>query len=102
LNAAVNNTPSADAELDYRIYQHACKTLAQSASREIFEQGYGQGLFHFSSQKMLLADILSLYKINLQQLAGEWLASTHQASAYGREPLTAALTLISKLDSSVQ
>lgn len=89
-----------DAELDYQIYQHACQNLAQPANRETFDQGYAQGLFQFSAQKSLLADLLSLYEINLQRLAGEWLASTADASAYGREPLTAALKLISQLKST--
>jgi hypothetical protein len=100
LDTAVNHRQLADAELDYQIYQHACKTLEQSTSREVFEQGYENGLFHFSNQKTLLADLLSIYEIHLQKLAGEWLASTHQASAYGHTPLSAALKLICKLDSN--
>ncbi len=93
----VSADTSADAALDFHIYQHACKMLDQQPSREAFEQGYAQGQFHFSSQDALLAELMQLYQINLQQLAGEWLASTANASAYGEQPLKAALKLITKL-----
>ena len=97
MDTTAEKAPSADAALDYQIYQHACKTLEQVASRQDFEQGYAQGQFHFSSQKALLADLLVQYEINLQRLAGEWLASTHNASAYDPAPLPAVLKLITKL-----
>lgn len=97
MNSVVEDAPIGDAALDYQIYQHACKNLEQEASRQAFEQGYAQGQFHFSSQKFLLSDLLTVYEINLQRLAGEWLASTSNDSAYGQQPLQAVLKLITKL-----
>ncbi len=82
--------------LDYIVYCHACKTLKQSASDKQFEEGYKKGLFHFSQDKHLLADLLELYQINLQRLAGEWLASTTNSSVFAAEPLEAVLKLVIK------
>ena len=81
-------------ELDYWMYQHACKVLAKTGSKQEFEAGYGQGQFQFSSDKALLVDLMETYNINIQRLAGEWLASTAGNSFYGDTPLMAACRLV--------
>ena len=81
-------------ELDYWMYQHACKVMEQSSSKDEFDKGYSNGQFHFSSDKALLADLMETYNINIQRLAGEWLASTDGNSFYGDTPLMAACRLI--------
>ncbi len=80
--------------LDYWMYQHACKVLDKSGSKEDFDKGYGNGQFHFSSDKALLSDLMETYNINIQRLAGEWLASTAGNSFYGDTPLMAACRLV--------
>ncbi len=84
-------------ELDYQMYCHACKATGQSASRTAFEAGYGKGQFHFQQDKTLLLDLLETYRVNVQFLAEEWLASNERASAWGETPLVAACRLVLKL-----
>lgn len=84
-------------ELDYQMYCHACKVTGQKASRDAFAAGYGNGQFRFQQDKSLLLDLLETYKINVQYLAQEWLASNERASAWGETPLIAACRLILKL-----
>ena len=81
-------------ELDYWMYYHACKTLEKTPSRETFETDYTQGKFHFYQDKALLVDLMHQHNIRIQRLAGEWLASTESASAYGDCPLSAACRLV--------
>lgn len=94
---AIQSAPIADQDLDYLIYLHACKITQQTPDHAHFIKTHQQGQLNFSTNKHLLADLLELYQINLQRLAGEWLASTDSASSYGPQPLTAALKLIAKL-----
>lgn len=82
------------AELDYQMYCHACAVTGQTASRQAFEQGYGKGQFQFHQDKSLLADLLETYRINVQYLAEEWLASNDRASAWGATPIEAACRLV--------
>ena len=84
-------------ELDYQMYCHACKATGQSASRATFDTGYGKGQFHFHQDKTLLLDLLETYRVNVQFLAEEWLASNERASAWGETPLIAACRLVLKL-----
>ena len=84
----------AGAELDYQMYCHACAVTGQTASRQGFEQGYGEGKFHFHQDKALLADLLETYRINVQYLAQEWLASNLVASAWGSTPCEAVCRLV--------
>ncbi len=81
-------------QLDYWMYNHACKVMGQSASKSEFQEGYSQGRFHFSEDRALLADLMETYNINIQRLAGEWLASTSGNSYYGDTPLIAACRLV--------
>lgn len=83
--------------LDYQMYCHACKATGQTPSQHAFNTGYAQGQFHFQQDKALLLDLLETYKINVQYLAEEWLASCSNASAWGETPLIAACRLILKL-----
>ncbi len=83
--------------LDYQMYCHACKVAGQSASRDAFAAGYAKGQFQFQRDKTLLLDLLETYKINVQFLADEWLASNDRASAWGETPLVAACRLILRL-----
>jgi hypothetical protein len=81
--------------LDYQMYLHACKVLNHAhTSKKEFEEGYEKGQFHFSTDKNLLADLLETYRVNVQFLAGEWLASNTQGSAYSSSPLEAVCRLI--------
>ncbi len=80
--------------LDYWMYQHACKVMDKTASKEAFETGYSTGLFHFSTDKALLVDLMTTYTINIQRLAGEWLASTSGQSYYADCPLEASCRLV--------
>lgn len=80
--------------LDYWMYQHACKVLEKGASKEDFDKGYAAGQFGFSTDKALLGDLMETYNINIQRLAGEWLASTAGNSFYGDTPLQAACRLV--------
>lgn len=81
-------------QLDYWMYQHACKVLEKAGSKEDFDKGYGNGQFQFSTDKALLVDLMETYNINIQRLAGEWLASTAGNSFYGDTPLMAACRLV--------
>lgn len=80
--------------LDHQMYLHACKVLQQAHSKNEFEAGYEKGQFHFSTDKSLLVDLLETYQVNVQFLAGEWLASNTQSSAYSASPLEAVCRLI--------
>ncbi len=84
-------------QLDYWMYQHASQLLNEAANQQCFLDGYERGRFHFSSDSALLADLMHQYAINIQQLAGEWLASNTQASIYGSTPTEAACRLVVKL-----
>lgn len=84
--------------LDFEMYCHACKATGQTSSRDTFDAGYGKGQFHFHQDKALLIDLLETYKVNVQYLAEEWLASNDRASAWGDTPLVAACRLILKLN----
>ena len=84
--------------LDYQMYCHACGVTGQTPSKQAFDAGYGQGQFRFQMDKTLLIDLLETYKINVQYLAQEWLASNDRASAWGETPLVAACRLILKLN----
>ena len=81
-------------QLDYWMYQHACKVMEKTASKADFETGYKNGEFQFSTDKALLMDLLQVYNINLQRLAGEWLASTSGHSVYADCPLEAVCRLV--------
>ncbi|PCJ45589.1 MAG: hypothetical protein COA99_04500 [Moraxellaceae bacterium] len=81
-------------ELDYWMYKHACEVLENNGTKEEFESGYADGRFHFCEDKALLPDLLETYTINLQRLAGEWLASTSGHSYYADSPLVAANRLV--------
>ena len=81
-------------ELDYQMYCHACSVTGQAASRQAFEQGYGEGRFHFHQDKALLADLLETYRINVQYLADSWLASNLVSSAWGETPSEAVCRLV--------
>lgn len=84
-------------ELDYQMYCHACKLMGKPASRGDFDAGYSKGQFHFQQDKSLLLDLLETYRINVQYLADEWLASNDRSSAWGETPLVAACRLILQL-----
>ena len=80
--------------LDYTMYCHACKVTGQTPSKPAFDAGYAKGQFHFHQDKTLLVDLLETYRINVQYLAEEWLASNSEGSAWGETPLIAACRLI--------
>ncbi len=80
--------------LDYEMYQYACRVSGKPPSKAEFEQGYQQGQFQFQRDKQLLLDMLETYKVNVQFLANEWLASNTKASAWGETPLVAVCRLI--------
>ena len=84
-------------ELDYQMYCHACKATGQPPSRSAFDAAYGKGQFRFQQDKTLLVDLLETYRINVQYLAEEWLASNDKASAWGETPLVATCRLVLKL-----
>ncbi|RLP55990.1 MAG: hypothetical protein D6160_00870 [Ketobacter sp.] len=90
----MKNTEVEGQNLDYEMYQYACKVSGKSPSQTEFEQGYQQGQFQFQKDKQLLLDLLETYKINVQFLAEEWLASNTKASAWGDTPLVAVCRLV--------
>lgn len=81
-------------ELDFWVYKNACEVLEKKGSKEEFDAGYSEGKFHFHEDKALLADLMETYTINIQRLAGEWLASTSGQSYYADTPLIAACRLV--------
>lgn len=81
-------------ELDFWMYKNACEVLEKNASKEEFDSGYSAGKFHFYEDKALLVDLMETYTINIQRLAGEWLASTSGQSYYADTPLIAACRLV--------
>ena len=83
--------------LDYQLYQHGAQLLKKSASEADFLAGYQTGKYQFSQAPNLLDSLLSIYKINLQTLCGEWLASTETASQFGKTPIESVSGLIKKL-----
>ncbi len=91
---AFNVTHLTGKSLDYQMYLHGCKVLHQPHSRTTFDESYEAGQFHFSADKSLLIDLLETYHVNVQYLAGEWLASNTQGSAYSHSPLEAVCRLI--------
>ena len=94
LEVVMNTEDLSGEELDYQMYRHACNVTGQQASREAFEQGYSQGQFHFHQDKALLSDLLETYKLNVQYLAEEWLASNANGSAWGETPAEATCRLV--------
>lgn len=80
--------------LDYWMYCHAAKLLKRQASIAEFETGYKQGLYRFSIDKALLADLMTQYHIRVQMLGEEWLASTESHSQFGDDPILAACRLV--------
>ena len=80
--------------LDFAMYQHACAVTGEKGSESAFKAGYGEGKFHFHSDKTLLLDLVETYRLNIQFLANEWLASTTSGSAWGETPLIAACRLV--------
>ena len=90
-------TPSEAKDLDYLLYQHGCKTLKTAEQASQFEEGYAQGKYHFSQAPQLLEDLMLIYSINIQQICGEWLASTQDASEYGKTPLKSVTELLKRL-----
>lgn len=93
----MNVTELRDQDLDYEMYLHACKVSGKQASKQDFEEKYSQGQYHFHRDKALLLDLIETYKINVQHLAQEWLASTPSASAWGETPLVAVCRLVLSL-----
>ncbi len=83
-----------DQALDYEMYLHACKVSGKQPSKEEFEANYSKGQYQFHRDKTLLLDLMETYKINVQYLAQEWLASTPKASAWGETPLVAVCRLV--------
>lgn len=81
-------------DLDYEMYRYACKVSGKTPSEAEFEQGYQKGQFQFQKDKQLLLDMLDTYKVNVQFLADEWLASNTKASAWGETPLVAVCRLV--------
>lgn len=81
-------------ELDYWMYRHAAQQLGRDISDQEFEQGYEQGLYRFSVDKALLADLMERYDIRMQMLGREWLASTETTSQFGLDPIIAACRLV--------
>ena len=80
--------------LDYWMYRHAAQQLGRKISEQEFEQGYEQGLYQFSVDKALLADLMERYDIRMQMLGREWLASTETISQFGIDPIIAACRLV--------
>lgn len=80
--------------LDFEMYQHACRVSGKKPTQAEFDQGYQAGKFRFQQDKELLPDLLETYKINVQFLADEWLASNERASAWGDTPIVAACRLV--------
>lgn len=81
-------------DLDYWMYQQACHHLSKAASRADFDAGYAEGKFHFVEDRALLADLIETYQMNIQRIAGDWLASTAGNSFYGDNPIEAACRLV--------
>lgn len=73
-------------ELDSSMYQYACQRLGKTPSQDEFEQGYARGEFHFVADAALLGELIALYRINLHQLSGEWLAFRDNLGCYGETP----------------
>lgn len=80
--------------LDFEMYRHACKVSGKTASKQEFESGYAQGQFHFHQDKAILLDLVETYRINIQYLANEWLASTTKGSCWGETPTIAVCRLV--------
>ena len=80
--------------LDYEMYRHACKVSGKQASKEEFDGGYGNGQFRFHQDEALLLDLVETYRINVQFLANEWLASNERSSVWGDTPLVAVCRLV--------
>lgn len=81
-------------DLDYWMYQHACKVLNKKPTKQEFDQGYGEGKFHFSEDLSLLQELMVTYTIRVQYLAEEWLASNTTSSVYGETPIQAVCRLV--------
>lgn len=90
----MNVAELAGTELDYWMYQHACKATGQQASRKAFDDGYRMGDFHFSTDKALVSDLVQLYTINLQFLSGEWLAFAKGLGYYAATPIEAVCRVV--------
>ena len=90
-------TPSEAKDLDFLLYQHGCKALDTREQESQFEEGYARGQYRFSQDPQLLEDLMLIYGINLQRICGEWLASTQDASEYGKTPLKSVAKLLKRL-----
>jgi hypothetical protein len=92
------STPADAAEsLNYRFYVRACELAGETASAENFAAGQAEGQFKFTEDAALLGSLLSLYSINIHQIAGEWLAFASkpgQVSVFAQTPLQAAISWV--------
>lgn len=89
-------------QLDYYMYLLGCKTLDKTGDMASFKAGYAKGEYHFVQERSILTDLLETYSINVQKLAGEWLASNTENSSFSATPTEAACRLIIKLKFGTQ
>jgi hypothetical protein len=94
--ASENKIPDAET-LDFQFYQRACELAGESASTSAFEAGRKEGKFRFTEDATLLNSLLTLYGLNLHQIAGEWTVFSNkpgQVTVFATSPLEAVITWV--------
>jgi len=89
--------PKGTQTLDYQFYHRACELAGEAASEETFTEGQRQGKFKFTQDATLLNSLLTLYNLNLHQIAGEWTVFANkpgQVTVFAATPLDAVLTWV--------
>lgn len=81
-------------QLDYWMYLQACNLMDKTGNKADFDAGYSEGKYHFLDDRALLMDLVETYQMNIQRIAGDWLASSAGSSFYGDSPLVAACRLV--------
>lgn len=83
--------------LDYQFYHRACELAGEVPSESIFTAGQAEGKFRFTEDVTLLNSLLTLYNLNLHEIAGEWTVfarKTGQVTVFASTPLEAVLTWV--------
>lgn len=71
------------ANIDLLMYRHAAARSGKPSDDAVFAAAHARGEFHFTADPRLLGELVVLYRLNLHQLAGEWLAFRDGKSCYG-------------------
>lgn len=83
-----------DKTIDYWMYRHACRTHDRRHDNQLFEKGYKEGQYHFTSDAALMTQLIQSYGISLHKLGKEWLALGPDHKYFGQTPMVAVCKVV--------